>query len=76
MQHFGSKYLACRPPPLGGQKVKIQLFRNMVMLLNKLKVMEHRAHASHVLFLQGKKNILNVVMLHIKFKRGKKYGLT
>ena len=39
MQH-GSKYYALRPPPPsdpGGQKVKIQLFQNMVILHIKLK---------------------------------------
>ena len=38
MQH-GSKYYARRPPPHdpGGQKVKIQLFQNMVILHIKLK---------------------------------------
>ena len=34
------------PPPVPrGLKVKIQLFQNMVMLHNKLKEMEYRAHA-------------------------------
>ena len=39
MQQHGSKYFTCRPLPrsLGwGQKVKIQLFQNMVMLHIKL----------------------------------------
>ena len=45
MQHLGSKYLAPRHthPDPKGQKVKIQLFHNMVMLHNKLKGMVHRA---------------------------------
>ena len=40
MHQLDSKYLARRPPPPPdprGQKVKIQLFQNMVMLYNKLK---------------------------------------
>ena len=40
MQQHGSKYFARRPPnwPWGwGQKIKIQLFQNMVMLHIKLK---------------------------------------
>ena len=36
MQH-GSKYYARTPPDPGGQKVKIQLFKNMVILHIKLK---------------------------------------
>ena len=72
------------PPPQPvprGLKVKIQLFQNMVMLHNKLKEMEYRAHAYTYYLplnlwveLKGKKNLC-VVMLHIKL-RGKKYGLT
>ena len=43
MQH-GSKYYAPRPPPPlrpGGQKVKIQLFQNMVILHIKLKAIKN-----------------------------------
>ena len=36
------------PPDPGGQKVKIQLLQNMVMLHNKLKGMEHRAPCKHI----------------------------
>ena len=39
MQQHGSKYFARRPlplPTLGGQKVKIQIFLNMVILHIKL----------------------------------------
>ena len=47
MQQHDSKYFACRlPPPQGwGQKVKIQLFQNMVMLHIKLKGMTNANHA-------------------------------
>ena len=52
MQQLGSKYLARRPPSLSsdhrGQKVKIQLFQNMVMLHSKLNGMEHRAPCKHI----------------------------
>ena len=42
MQH-GSKYYARRPPTPnpGGQKVKIQLFQNMVILHIKLKAIKN-----------------------------------
>ena len=50
MQQHGSKYFAHRPPtppkpwPLGwGQKVKIQLFQNMVMLHIELKGITNEA---------------------------------
>ena len=51
MQQHGSNYFACRPPSPSphllaqglGQKVKIQLFQNMVMLHIKLKGMTNAA---------------------------------
>ena len=42
MQQHGSKYFAAEPPN-PGQKVKIQLFQNMAMLLIKLMRMMHIA---------------------------------
>ena len=52
MQQYGSKYFACRPPSPDrggwGQKVKIQLFQNMVMLHIKLKGMTNAATYKHI----------------------------
>ena len=63
------------------QKVKIQLFQNMNIKLNR---MEHRASCKHIFspctysqpvgWFKRLKN-LNAVMLHIKLS-GKKYRLT
>ena len=48
MQQRGSRYFARRVPPqtLGGQKVKIQLFQNMVMFHIKLKEWRMQQHGS------------------------------
>ena len=62
-------------PGMWGQNVKIQLFQNMVLLIIKLKEMEHRAPCkAHILSLhtpptwnKGKIN-LYVVMVHIKLR--------
>ena len=50
MQQHGSIFFAHRPPsrPWGwGQKVRIQIFQNMVMLHIKLKGMTHAATWCH-----------------------------
>ena len=53
MQQHGSKYFACRPLPLtSGQKVKIQLFQNNVILHIKLKEIMSAATWSQILSLQ------------------------
>ena len=76
MQQYGSKYFARRPPSpdpgVWGQKVKIQLFQNMVMLHIKLKGMTNAATCKHIYTqpdpwggVKGQ-TFLKVVMLHIK----------
>ena len=84
MQHYGSKYFARRHPfphdPRGlGQKVKIQLFQNMVMMHIKLneimkcnKMVANILPADHPPHPMGQNVIIqlfpNNVMLHIKLK--------
>ena len=82
MQQHGSKYLPADPSLtlMLGQKVKIQLFQNMVMLHNKLKGITKcssmvaiilPADPSMTLLLGSKGQIQlfqNMVMLHITLK--------
>ena len=57
MQQHGSKYFARRPPPTRpwrwGQKVKILLFQNMVMLHIKLKGITNAATWMQIFWLQN-----------------------
>ena len=85
MQQHGSKYLARRPPiphdPRGlGQKVKIYILHNMVMLHIKLKALTkcnnlvaNFARRTPMTLGDGSKGKLqlfqNMVMLHIQLKR-------
>ena len=78
MQQHGRNYLLVEllhPRPLGwGQKVKIQLFQNMVMLHIKLNGIKNAATCMHMHILdpwggvKGQNNFCKVVMLHIKLK--------
>ena len=55
-QQHSSKYFACRPPTptcKWGQKVKIQLFQNMVMLHIKLNGITNSATWSQIFCLQA-----------------------
>ena len=84
MQQHGSKYFVCRPPPDPGDgvnKIKIQLFQNMVMLhiilngLTKCSNMIANILPADPPHPRGQKVIiqlfLNNVMLHIKL-----FGIT
>ena len=77
MHQHGTKYFAKRSPPwtLGcGQKVKIQLYQNMVMLHIKLKGMTNAATRRHIFCpythprplggVKGQNIFLKGVMLH------------
>ena len=83
MQQHGSKYFSRRPPDPRGQKVKIKLFQNMVMLHIKLdKIMKcsnmvaHNPHSNIHSDPRGQKVKIqlfqNIFMLHINLK-GIKY---
>ena len=69
MQQHCSQYIAPRPP-YPGQKVKIQLFQNMVMLPIKLKgIMKCNMVAKYLDGVNRSSHFFqNIVMLHIKLK--------